>query len=61
MDESGWREVVTQWHLNFLRGTDFDLWGQPLEATDCYSKYGHFLYINVSFEQVLEVFVIATG
>ena len=32
------KEVVSQWCVRFDKGTDFDLWGQPLEAIDSYSR-----------------------
>lgn len=31
-------KVVTAWHTAFKRGTDYDLWGQPVEAIDGYQR-----------------------
>ncbi|OWF56411.1 Axin interactor, dorsalization-associated protein [Mizuhopecten yessoensis] len=31
-------KVITTWHLAFKRCTDFDLWGQPVEAIDGYQR-----------------------
>ena len=31
-------KVITAWHTAFKKGTDFDLWGQPLEAIDGYQR-----------------------
>ena len=30
--------LIDDWHTSFKKGTDFDLWGQPVEATDEYSR-----------------------
>ncbi len=30
--------VITEWCSIFKQGTDFDTWGQPLEATDVYQR-----------------------
>lgn len=32
-------EVISEWHKAFKRATDFDLWGQPVEASDGYHRY----------------------
>ena len=31
-------KVITAWHTAFKKGTDFDLWGQPVEAIDGYQR-----------------------
>ena len=33
-------KVIEDWHMNFKKGTDHDLWGQPVEASDAYQRYG---------------------
>ena len=30
--------VIEDWHVTFKKGTDYDLWGQPVEAGDIYQK-----------------------
>lgn len=32
-------KVVTAWHTAFKTGTDYDLWGQPVEAIEDYQRY----------------------
>lgn len=32
-------KVVTSWHAAFKTGTDYDLWGQPVEAIEEYHRY----------------------
>ncbi|KAJ8308610.1 hypothetical protein KUTeg_013484 [Tegillarca granosa] len=32
-------EVISEWHKAFKRATDFDLWGQPVEAIDGYQRF----------------------
>ena len=31
-------KVIEEWHMNFKKGTDYDLWGQPIEASEAYQK-----------------------
>ena len=31
-------KVITAWHTAFKKGTDYDLWGQPVEAIDGYQR-----------------------
>lgn len=33
-------KLVKSWHAVFRKGTDFDSWGQLVEAVDEYSLYG---------------------
>jgi hypothetical protein len=32
-------KVVSAWHKAFKTGTDYDLWGQPVEAIDDYKRF----------------------
>ena len=32
------QRLVTAWHTSFKKGTDYDLWGQPVEATSEYHR-----------------------
>ena len=32
------QRLVAAWHTSFKKGTDFDLWGQPVEATSEYHR-----------------------
>ena len=39
MDVEQEREtVIDEWLIELKKGTDYDLWGQPIEATECYKK-----------------------
>ena len=31
-------QIVSEWHTTFKKGTDFDMWGQPVEAVDTYTR-----------------------
>ena len=31
--------LVLRWQTAFKRATDFDMWGQPVEAIDVYQRY----------------------
>ncbi len=33
------QRMVSGWHTLFKKGTDFDLWGQPVEAISEYQRY----------------------
>ena len=46
-------KVITAWHTAFKKGTDFDLWGQPVEAIDGYQR--------LSSKQVSAFFKFLTG
>ncbi|KAK2191774.1 hypothetical protein NP493_46g08009 [Ridgeia piscesae] len=37
-EEAERNEVITVWEAAFKKATDFDLWGQPVEARECYLK-----------------------
>ncbi|KAI0210528.1 Axin interactor, dorsalization-associated protein A [Lamellibrachia satsuma] len=37
-EEAERSEVITVWEAAFKKATDFDLWGQPVEARECYLK-----------------------
>lgn len=32
-------ELISEWSKAFKKGTDYDLWGQPVEAVDSYQRY----------------------
>ena len=37
-EEQHQQRLVTAWHTSFKKGTDYDLWGQPVEATSEYHR-----------------------
>ena len=45
-DDSAEKEsVIDDWHIAYKRGNDFDLWGQPVEAIDSYTRYWYYTLI----------------
>ena len=44
------QRLVTAWHTSFKKGTDYDLWGQPVEAT---SEYHRSHSLSFSFQNNL--------
>jgi len=38
MEDNEIKIVLDDWHIAFKRGHDFDLWGQPVEAIENYTR-----------------------
>ena len=39
MDDGGEKDqLINTWHTLMKKSTDFDLWGQPVEANDSYKR-----------------------
>ena len=38
LSEEDRNKLIHDWHIIFRKGTDFDSWGQPVEAIETYKK-----------------------
>lgn len=62
-NESEKQILIKRWHDAFRRATDFDAWGQPLEALDIYQRYNntcillHFLFLCGMLAQLIACWI----